>query len=72
MIYVTSNTNSPTGYFRTADARQAVRVARCWQRLGRLNAIDVMIGGGDRPLRTVRVPCGKTRDTIAAIRAAMA
>ncbi len=72
MIYVLTNTADPTGYFRTIYPRQAVSVALRWHRLGRLHAIEVMVGGGDQPLRTIRIPLGKQRETVAAIRAAMA
>ena len=71
MIYVLTNTANPTGYFRTTDPRQAVSVARRWDQLGRLHAIEVMVGGDNRPLRTIRIPLGKQRETVAAIRAAM-
>lgn len=72
MIYVLTNTANPTGYFRTTDPRKAVSVARRWNQLGRLHAIEVMVGGGEQPLRTVRIPLGKQQATVAAIREAMA
>ncbi len=72
MIYVLTNTTDPTNYYRTTCPREAVSVARSWKKLGRLHAIDVMVGGGDQPLQTIRIPLGTQRDTVAAIRAAMA
>ena len=72
MIYVLTNTTNPTEYFRTTNPSQAVSVARRWNQLGRLHAIEVMVGGGDHPLRTIRIPLGKQQATVAAIRAAMA
>lgn len=71
MIYVSDNTASPTGCYSTLSPERAVSVARRWHQLGRLYAIDVMVGGGDQPLRSIRVPLGTHRATVAAIRAAM-
>lgn len=70
MIYVLTNTTNPTGYFRTNNPRAAVDVARRWQEMNRFYAIEVVLGGNGQPLRTIRVPLGAKRATIAAIRAA--